>query len=222
MSKVGERRQRLPLRWPFEEAVAGFRSSALATEGYDPAATFVWGQMMAVGVLELVKAVERSFGAEGQAIAVEALRSVGRRVGREMFEGAEIPAGLSQAQLVSLFASWINEVAYASVEEAWAEEDRVGFDIVYCPHQAEYGAFDCRIQRYLVEGMLEAARDLLGARGFDIRVEATIPAGAPACRFVIWQTEDERPCGWEARSQALGRMALEGKPGSPGAREELR
>ncbi|HEX9696456.1 MAG TPA: hypothetical protein VGB64_09120, partial [Actinomycetota bacterium] len=33
----GGRRERLPLRWPFEEAVDGFRSKALANRQYDPA-----------------------------------------------------------------------------------------------------------------------------------------------------------------------------------------
>jgi len=46
----GGRRERLPMRWPFAEAVEGFRRKALANPGYDPAATFVWGQMMAVGL----------------------------------------------------------------------------------------------------------------------------------------------------------------------------
>ncbi len=49
----GGRRERLPLRWPFATAVEGFRAKALANPGYDPAATFVWGQMMAVGLIEM-------------------------------------------------------------------------------------------------------------------------------------------------------------------------
>src|SRR6266480_4619879 len=51
----GGRRERLPMRWPFAEAVEGFRAKALANPDYDPAATFVWGQMMAVGLIEALK-----------------------------------------------------------------------------------------------------------------------------------------------------------------------
>jgi hypothetical protein len=51
----GGRRERLPLRWPFATAVEGFRSKALANRDYDPASTFVWGQMMAVGLIEMLK-----------------------------------------------------------------------------------------------------------------------------------------------------------------------
>src|SRR2546430_13704144 len=61
----GGRRERLPLRWPFGEAVEGYRTKALANPDYDPASTFVWGQMMAVGLIEALKAVEERFGAEG-------------------------------------------------------------------------------------------------------------------------------------------------------------
>src|SRR3954470_17040584 len=61
----GGRRERLPMRWPFADAVDGFRRKALANPDYDPAATFVWGQMMAVGLIEALKAVEERFGAEG-------------------------------------------------------------------------------------------------------------------------------------------------------------
>jgi hypothetical protein len=53
----GGRRERLPLKWPFAEAVDGYRRKALANDDYDPASTFVWGQMMAVGLIEALKAV---------------------------------------------------------------------------------------------------------------------------------------------------------------------
>jgi hypothetical protein len=32
-------------------------------------------------------------------------------------------------------------------------ENRCAFDILWCPHQDRYTAFDCRIQRFFVEGM---------------------------------------------------------------------
>ena len=61
------------------------------------------------------------------------------------------------------------------------------FDILWCPHQDHYEAFDCRVQRYFVQGMIDAgqefARGHAGAPGFafEVRVDSTIPAGAPTC-----------------------------------------
>src|ERR687887_1443832 len=88
----GGRRERLPLRWPFADAVEGYRAKALANPDYDPAATFVWGQMMAVGVLEALKAVEERFGAEGHDVFRAALSRVGDRMVSEMTDDVEAPA----------------------------------------------------------------------------------------------------------------------------------
>jgi hypothetical protein len=83
----GARRERLPLKWPFAEAVEGFRSKALANPQYDPAATFVWGQMMAVGLIEALTSVEERFGAEGHDVVRSALSRVGDRIVDEMSDG---------------------------------------------------------------------------------------------------------------------------------------
>src|SRR6266542_7006848 len=112
----GGRREKLPLNWPFANAVEGFRNKALANPGYDPASTFVWGQMMAVGLIAMLKAAEERFGADGHDVARAALREVGDRIASEMLAGVTAPDGLTAQQIVSLFASWINEVAYASIE----------------------------------------------------------------------------------------------------------
>src|SRR5205807_7871719 len=87
----GGRRERLPLKWPFAEAVDGFRAKALANADYDPAATFVWGQMMAVGLIEALKAVEERFGAEGHDVVRAALSRTGERIVAEMTDGVEGP-----------------------------------------------------------------------------------------------------------------------------------
>src|SRR5690349_2705504 len=127
----GGRRERLPLRWPFAEAVEGFRSKALANRDYDPASTFVWGQMMAVGIIEMLKAVEAEFGAAGHDAARLALNRVGARIVEEMVEGVTVPADLPAAEAASLFASWINEVVYASIEKPRLHGDGADFDIHY-------------------------------------------------------------------------------------------
>src|SRR5437016_6824788 len=93
----GGRRERLPLHWPFAQAVEGFRAKALANPQYDPAATFVWGQMMAVGLIELLKSVEARFGGDGHDVARGALNRVGARIADEMVEGVEVPEGMPRA-----------------------------------------------------------------------------------------------------------------------------
>src|SRR5205085_3833132 len=80
----GGRRERVPLHWPFAEAVEGYRAKALANPDYDPASTFVWGQMMAVGLIEALKAVEERFGEEGHDVFRQALSRVGDRMVTEM------------------------------------------------------------------------------------------------------------------------------------------
>jgi hypothetical protein len=47
--------------------------------------------------------------------------------------------GIDEAELMSFFATIVNTIAYASIEKPWVEsEERVGFDILWCPHQDVY------------------------------------------------------------------------------------
>lgn len=195
----GGRRERLPLRWPFAQAVAGHRAKALANPDFDPAATFVWGQMMAVGLIAMLQEVEARFGADGHDAAREALRRTGERIVAEMVEGVDLPPDLTPAEVASLLASWINEVCYASIERPGVDGERADFDIHYCPHEDVYGAFDCRVQRYLVQGMIEAARERWPSVEFDVAFATTIPSGAATCHFDI----GPRSAGGEAWSAYL-------------------
>jgi hypothetical protein len=204
----GGRRARLPLNWPFTSAVQGYRTKALANPQYDPASTFVWGQMMAVGLLSMLSAIEERFGGEGHDLVRGALREVGDRIATEMLRDVEIPADLSAAELASLYASWINEVVYASVEAPTVEGETAAFDIHYCPHEDVYGAFDCRVQRYLVEGMIDAARRHFPPdRAFDVAFATTIPSGSATCHFdLVGRTEGEDR--WNRYSHRLRDRAL--------------
>jgi hypothetical protein len=204
----GGRRERLPLRWPFAEAVEGYRSKALANPEYDPASTFVWGQMMAVALIEVLKGLEESFGAEGHDVARAACNRIGARIVEEMTAGVEIPDGVSRAEAASLFASWINEVVYASIEKPRVAGDRADFDIHYCPHEDVYGAFDCRVQRYLVEGMIDAGRRLFGGGELDVAFATTIPSGASTCHFDILPRAVAGAEAWTDYSDHLRRRAL--------------
>jgi hypothetical protein len=205
----GARRDRLPLRWPFADAVEGYRRKALGNPDYDPAATFVWGQMMAVGLIEALKAVEDRFGAEGHDVFREALSRIGDRMVSEMTEQAEPPSDASPAELTSLMASWINEVCYASIENPNVDDDtHADFDIHYCPHEDVYGAFDCRVQRYFVEGMIAAGRRRFGSSMFDVQFTSTIPSGSRVCHFDMFPKADQRSDAWNDYSERLRDRAL--------------
>jgi hypothetical protein len=204
----GGRRARLPLQWPFRDAVEGFRRKALANPDYDPASTFVWGQMMAVALIEVLTALEARFGADGHDVARAACRRVGARIVEEMTDGVTLPEGLSTPEAASLFASWINEVVYASIEKPRVEGDRADFDIHYCPHEDVYGAFDCRVQRYLVEGMLDAGRRLFGDGELDVAFATTIPSGSSTCHFDIVPRAAGAEDAWAAYSDRLRERAL--------------
>jgi hypothetical protein len=203
----GGRRERLPLSWPFAEAVEGYRAKALANPDFDPAATFVWGQMMAVGLIEALKSVEERFGAEGHDVVRSALRRIGDRMVSEMTEGVEPPADATPAEIASLIASWINEVCYASIEKPRVAGESADFDIHYCPHEDVYGAFDCRVQRYYVEGMIDAARRHFGSM-FDVRFTSTIPSGSHVCHFDMFPKSDNAPDEWNEYSDDLRKKAL--------------
>lgn len=204
----GTRRDRLPLRWPFADAVDGFRTKALANPDYDPASTFVWGQMMAVGLIEALKAVEERFGAEGHDVFRSALARVGERIAGEMTEGVDAPEDAAPAEIASLFASWVNEVCYASIEAPRVTGDQADFDIHYCPHEDVYGAFDCRVQRYYVEGMIAAARSAFGDAMYDVAFTTTIPSGSATCHFDMFPRGAAGSDTWNEYSGQLRGKAL--------------
>jgi len=200
--------------FPFARGLEGLRKVLEETD-FDPGALWIWGTMQAMAVIRVLKACEREFGEEGQRVVKEALREVGYDVGRQMLEGLERPEGMSEAELASFFATAINCIAYASIEDPSIDaEDRVSFHILWCPHQDHYGAFDCRVQRYFVQGMLDAARERGMLSGWQVRFTQTIPAGAETCRFELWRAGDEERSQWESYSAQLEAKALEIAAGS--------
>ena len=88
------------------------------------------------------------------------------------------------------------------------------FDILWCPHQDHYEAFDCRVQRYFVQGMIDAAQEFArghaGAPGFafEVRFDSTIPAGAPTCHFTMWKATDTERSEWQGYTRVLEKKAL--------------
>ena len=144
---------------PYEKGRKKLQEEVLDKTDFDPACLWQWGTMQAMAVIQILKDCERKFGAEGQKVVNEALVKVGLDVGRQILSGITKPEGMSYAEFISFYATVLNRIAYASLEEPSIDgEDQVSFHIKWCPHQDHYKAFDCRVQRYFVQGMMEAVR----------------------------------------------------------------
>ena len=190
---------------PLSQPEKGFTRRTLNKGGYDPRSVLRWGQMMAISLLEVVKAVERRFGEEGQKVCIETLVNVGRKIGKDVLEAATIPEGLSEIETISFLASWVNRNIYASPDVPKIISDKeCTFDILWCPHQDIYTARDCRIQRHIVEGIL----DSFNAKNYNIEVTKLIPMGDDTCRFRIWKKEKDEEDEWKARSKFLAEREI--------------
>ena len=196
--------------FPFAKGLERLREEVLATTDFDPSVLWVWGNMQAMAVIRILKACEREFGEDGQRVVAGALREVGFDMGRQMMEGVDRPEGLSDAEIASYFATVINCIAYASLEDPSIDSDeKVSFHILWCPHQDYYAAFDCRVQRYFVQGMLDAVKERGMLEDWQVRFTQTIPAGADTCHFELWRAPDDERSMWERYSEQLEAKALE-------------
>ena len=194
---------------PYAKGLARLKTEVLGKTDFDPATLWQWGTMQAMALIEVLKGCEERFGAEGQKLVYEALRKTGRDIGRQILDGASWPEELSEAEFVSFYATVINRIAYASLEDPRIDaEDKVTFDIVWCPHQDHYQAFDCRVQRYFVQGMIDAAQDATHKMGFEVRFDQTIPAGAETCHFTLWRATDEEKKEWATTTALIEAKAL--------------
>jgi hypothetical protein len=201
---------KMKFSYPWDEAGKLCAQEALSRPDYDPTSLFRWGNMLAMSVLTMLKAAEEKLGEAGQAAMIEALTEVGRGVGRQILEGVQMPEGVEPIEFISAYASWINREIYASPEEPRIDgEDHCSFDILWCPHQESYRAFDCRVQRYLVQGMIDAVRERFPQMDFQVKVTKTIPAGSPVCTFDLWRKRPGESDDWEVYSSSLAAKALE-------------
>ncbi len=195
---------------PYPEAVESLRKAVEGRPDFDPAVLFVWGTMQATAVLNVLKAVEETFGEAGQELVRKAINQAGYEAMKGFLESSSFPDDLSEIELASYVVTGINTVLYASLERPWIEsENRCAFDILWCPHQDRYTAFDCRVQRFFVEGMFHAIADSGMAR-ITAWVEKLIPRGAECCHFVVERTKE--PDGknpWHAYSEELMRRAIQ-------------
>ncbi|MGQ9720386.1 MAG: hypothetical protein ACUVXA_03590 [Candidatus Jordarchaeum sp.] len=151
--------------------------------------------------------VEENFGPEGQQVVNEALRKVGYDATQQMFEDAQFPDGTTDIEKASFVATAVNTIIWTSIEkpEILSDEEAI-FDILWCPHQDIFKPFDCRCQRYLVEGVLRFLREKLDIN-FDLEFQWIIPAGAETCRFRIWKNKGGEG-QWEKYSKILEERAL--------------
>ncbi|MEW6266737.1 MAG: hypothetical protein AB1641_26995 [Thermodesulfobacteriota bacterium] len=198
------------LELPYREAVHNFRQATAGRDDFDPATLFVWGTMQATAVLNILKAAEEAFGRAGQETVRKAVNQAGYEAARQMLANSTLPRDLPEIELLSYIVTGLNTILYASLEKPWiVDRNRCEFDILWCPHQDRYTAFDCRVQRYFVEGMIRAIEDW-GLGDFVPEVEKLIPRGDEACHFVVRRFEGSggrHP--WDAYSDQLERRALE-------------
>ncbi len=209
----GEREERnyraVKLGVPYEGAIERFRRATEGRDDFDPAALLVWGTMQATAVLNILKEAERTFGEAGQEMVRKAINQAGYEAMLGFMKNCSLPDEAEEIEKISYLVTGANTVLYASLERPWiVSDDRCEFDILWCPHQDQYTAFDCRVQRYFVEGIFEAMEDR-GYGGFTAWVEKLIPHGADHCHFVVERRTDSGAKNpWHAYSEDLGKRAL--------------
>jgi hypothetical protein len=194
---------------PYGKGLQRLREEVLAATDFDPSVLWQWGTMQAMAVIRILKDCEKRWGREGQQVVAEALRQTGLDIGRQVLQDMIRPRTMSEAEFISFFATVVNRIVYASLEAPQIDSpDQVSFDILWCPHQDQYRAFECRVQRYLVQGMLDALEETGLVQGFQLRFDCTIPAGARTCHFTIWRGSEEEKKAWAEYTRQLEEKAL--------------
>ena len=196
---------------PFKEALDRFRKEVQEREDFDPTSLLQFGLFMSMAVINILQEVEKKLGKEGQKVVIDALIKTGYTMGNQILENVQIPAEISDIELMSFLATIVNTQSWTSIEDPRIDsEEQCSFDILWCPLQDVYKAFDCRVQRYLVQGIINAFRDS-GVLQHDYQVEfkSTIPAGAETCLFHITKKDPNEKDKWEEYSKELEKKALE-------------
>ncbi|MFX0136660.1 MAG: L-2-amino-thiazoline-4-carboxylic acid hydrolase [Candidatus Hodarchaeota archaeon] len=194
---------------PFRDALDQFREDALPRGDFDPTSLLQFGLFMSMAVINILKENEARFGVEGQKAVNDALIKTGYDVGKQITENVEVPSDVTDIELMSFLATIINTQAWTSIEDPIIEnKDKCSFNILWCPLQDVYSAFDCRVQRYLVQGIINSFRDHFMESEFQVEFKSTIPAGADYCRFVIERKKPGEQDKWETYSRLLERKAL--------------
>lgn len=199
---------------PYAKGLKRLNEEVLAKTNFDPATLWQWGTMQAMALIEVLKTAEERFGADGQKLVLDSLRRVGYDIGRQITEGTTIPEEITPSEYISFLSTICNKIAYASLETAAIEsEDAINFHINWCPHQDVYKPFDCRVQRYFVQGMIEAAMDFYKSQRseetWDVGFETTIPSGSETCFFKINKGDPEQSRKWGEVTRMIEEKALD-------------
>jgi len=192
----------------FAGSTLKLREKAFSREDYDPARLFKWGQMMALAVVRMMEGTEKAFGAKGQEIMNQVLVDLGREIGREVLNNYAAARGTKEIEAISKFVTYVNEEVWASPEIPKVLSDSECIcDVLWCPHQDHYKPFDCRVQRYIVQGLLEAFQEKTGIV-VDARFTQIIPKGAETCRFEVRILSKGEGREWTHNSSELAQRAL--------------
>jgi hypothetical protein len=195
---------------PFKEALDRFREEVLGRDDFDPTSLLQFGLFMSKAVINVLKEAEERFGIDGQKMVNDALVKTGYNVGKEILEGVKVPEKMTDIDFVSYYATIINTQAWTSIEDPRIENnDECSFDIFWCPLQDIYSAFDCRVQRYLVQGLTDVLREKYSNSDFQIAFKSTIPAGAETCKFTFTRKKPGEPDYWELYSRILEKKAMD-------------
>ena len=201
---------RTKLGEPFKDALDRFRNEVMIRNDFDPSSLLQFGLFMAMAVINILKESEKKLGKEGQQVVIDALIKTGYSMGTQILENIEIPPDITDIELMSFLATIVNTQAWTSIENPRIDnEEQCSFDILWCPLQDVYKAFDCRVQRYLVQGITEAFRDSgVLSNEYQIEFKSTIPAGGTTCLFEIIRKKQDEDNKWEEYSKNLEEKAL--------------
>jgi len=201
--------KKIKFKEPYKEATERFRREILTRSDFDPATLFQFSIFMAKSLIQMLEDIEMNFGPEGQKVCNEALIKIGRDMADQMFSEIERPPDISDIELISFIATKINTVSWTSVEEPKIiNDEKCEFNILWCPLEDVYKAFDCRIQRYLVQGILDRIREMHPGTDYNIEFLSTIPAGSKTCKFQINKKHPGMPDKWKQYSELLEQRAL--------------
>ncbi|MBD3194441.1 MAG: hypothetical protein GF317_05250 [Candidatus Lokiarchaeota archaeon] len=180
-------------------------------EDFDATSLLQFGLFMSKGIIYILKEAENRLGKEGQEVIKDALIKTGYDIGSQMIDLEKIPDDVSDIELMSFLATIINTEAWTSIEDPRIESDDLcSFDILWCPLQDVYSAFDCRVQRYFVQGIIDYFRDnVFDNSDFHIEFKCTIPSGADKCTFIVHRVEPGQNDIWDEYSKELERKALD-------------
>jgi len=194
---------------PFKVALDRFRNEVLDRNDFDPTSLLQFGLFMSMAVINILKEAEKNFGVDGQKMVNAALVKTGYEVGKQILKDIQIPSDISDIEFMSFFTTILNTQPWTSIEDPQINnKDECSFDILWCPLQDIYSAFDCRVQRYLVQGFINYFREIYSKSDFQIEFKSTIPAGAKCCRFVITRKKPGETDKWEIYSNIIEKRAM--------------